>query len=158
MKRKASDTKSVQGTARKDRALMTAVVDLPTPPPPQKYLPKVAHKYYDGIMAHLVSTKQLRNVDSFMVSMAANWIYIYEKHAALVNKYSCSGAIQKFKNGTKNVSPEWSVMVKADEKIQQYSRKFGMDLRSRETLLAFQVKKSSKPDPMGALLGGKKAK
>lgn len=45
------------------------------------------------------------------------------------------GRLQEFANGTKNVSPEWSVKTKASDMILKYSKELGLSPAVRKALV-----------------------
>ena len=113
MNRKSEELKKIQGTTREDR-VMVPIAGQAKPPDPQPFLPKAAHKYYDAIMDHLITTKQVRKIDSLTVSVASQYFYMFEKASKSVNKHGMSGAFQVFENGTRQVSPEFTMLNKSD--------------------------------------------
>jgi P27 family predicted phage terminase small subunit len=108
-------------------------------PKPESYLDAKGKKYYSEICKHLDSVDYLSEIDSFGLSMMAQYLSMYHDAAVRVGE---DGAIQVYKNGTTNVSGAFSVMKECMSQFLKYSEKFGMSPKDRERMLKFKNMKT----------------
>jgi phage terminase small subunit len=115
---------------------------LPVPPSYWKLPPRVK-KIYKDIGNQLVSEKIIKSFDKYALIMLATaldeYICMSELIAAKEAEKPGSGLIQTFKNGTSNVSTEFTVRERAMKSVLQVSGKFGMTVRDR---ISMNMKKS----------------
>ena len=167
MKRKAQKTKTVQGTARKDRqkakpkpvrktTRKPKLLTLNDLPEPAAWLEDEAKKHYLEICRHLKKVDSLFEIDTHIVSMAANALYHYGKMATIINrpprKGRAGGVIQIYSNGTRQIAPEFTAMERFAKQYKEFSSSLGLDPKSRENLLAFTQEVEDEQDPISKLL------
>jgi len=103
-------------------------------PEPQGYLNKEGKVIYFKLCELLEKYDAIEEIDSFGLSMAAHYLYLFHEHAG-------KNPIQTFPNGTQQVSPSHTVMKDAREGFIKLSQKFGLSNKDRELMLKFKVKK-----------------
>ena len=103
-------------------------------PKPQGYLTKEGVQIYKEICRLLEGYEALEEADTFILSMAAHYLYLFNAHAG-------EDPIQTFPNGTKQVSPAHTIMKDAREGFIKLSAKIGLSNKDRELMLKFKVKK-----------------
>ena len=114
-------------------------------PEPQKYIKGNALKIYDEICSHLSNVDALEDVDSYIISMAAYYLDLFMTHAD-------AGLVQTFANGTRQVSPEHTLMKDAREGFIKLSAKIGLSNKDREAMLKFKGQ-SKEVDALDELQG-----
>jgi P27 family predicted phage terminase small subunit len=108
-------------------------------PKAQKYLNKEEAKIYDDICKHLEDHNALEDVDSYGLSMAAAWLWLFhEAH----DKISERGATQLSPKGYNQITGELTVMKTASTMFKDLSAKFGLSNKDRELMLKFKAKKA----------------
>jgi P27 family predicted phage terminase small subunit len=139
--------KKAKGTYRPDREIPEGEVSdfidgLPVPPSYWKLSPRVK-KIYREIGNQLVQEKMLKSFDKYALIMLATAVDEYITMSEIIQDKEAvkrgSGMIQTFKNGTSNVSTEFTVRERAFKTILQVSGKFGMTVRDR---LSMNLKKA----------------
>ena len=128
---KKTEEKILQGTNRSDRHQIGHKGDLlKLPSRPKITLPNdQAKKFYREVGKELIKMQILSKSDLYAFSMMCMWFGYYYKACHSVTQH---GMIQKYKSGARNISPEFTAMEKADQKLQQYFRFFGLTPFHRE--------------------------
>ena len=103
-------------------------------PKPQSYLTKEGKAIYSKLCELLNEYDAIEEIDSFGLSMAAHYLYLFQEHAG-------ENPIQTFANKTQQVSPSHTVMKDAREGFIKLSAKYGLSNKDRELMLKFKVKK-----------------
>lgn len=129
MSRKKSETeKKKQGTARADRVKAVKARIPKGWPAPDIDMNKTEQQAYAGLCRHLEEVGTLYEVDKHILTIAA--VNIGQGVLAM-QKLREMGPIQEFENGTRNVSPEYSIFEKCAAMHMRYSRLLGLDPDSR---------------------------
>ena len=102
---------------------------------PEPYIGKEAKYHFDRILEHLENADALMDIDSYIISMMAQYLKMYNDAAGAVEK---EGSWQVFKNGASNVSGAFSVMEKCMAQFLKFSEKLGMSEKDRERMLKFK--------------------
>lgn len=84
-------------------------------------------------------------VDTFKLSALANAFDMHSRAASILNK-SDNAFVQETKTGYSQVKAEFTVWQKSLDVINKFSPAFGIDIASREKILAFSQKKEELPD------------
>ena len=103
-------------------------------PEPQKYLTKEGKEIYFKMCELLEDHSALEDIDSFGLSMAAHYLYLF-------HKYADGELIQTFPNKTRQVSPEHTIMKDAREGFIKLCAQYGLSNKAREMMLKFKSKK-----------------
>lgn len=145
------EEKEKRGTVRtRDQVRLKQSV-LDEYPAPIKDLGPDETRIYNLLCGHLQKVKNLYTVDVAILTAAAiNIQMMMHSIEGLQNE----GAVQYFENGTRNVSPEFTVFIKSNELFLKHSRQLGLDPRSRQEILAFVENTAPDDDPISALLAG----
>jgi len=106
---------------------------------------------FHRICDHLKDKDILFDIDTFHIVSYAIAVDSRNKAVQMINKL---GLIQEFDNGTRNISPEFSIFKKANEEMRQLSKMLGADPRSRQDLVAFLEQGEPEHDPLDALMPG----
>lgn len=137
MARKKSTSERIkQGTIRPDRIpIKTKKVSIaskyPTPFEPLEHKEEVI---YRRLCDHLMDADALHDADTFILTAAAVNL---KQMGDIIPELRVNGAIQTFENGTRNVSPEYSVFEKCNSLFLRHSRQLGLDPFSRQNMLIF---------------------
>lgn len=146
MPRKKTETeKKKAGTARADRRKKAKVHVLQDWPQPDIEMNETEQMAYAGLCRHLEEAGTLFDVDRHLMTLAA--VNIAQGVIAM-NALRERGPIQEFDNGTRNVSPEYSIFEKCMAAHIRYSRLLGLDPRSRADLEYFLEKETKEVDPI----------
>jgi P27 family predicted phage terminase small subunit len=160
MKPKSQAEKALSGTIRLDRTETKRVKVVTTTqiPKPQPYLNANGRRIFKEICVHLLKHKALCKIDSFYVSTVAHSFDIYNRMAMLVESPDV-GLIQEFKNGTRNISPEFSIMRSEWERLEKGCKSLGLNLKSRDAILAFArgAAEERPADPIAEMFNRKNA-
>jgi len=126
---KATEKNSFETEIEKDY-----VDGLPVPPSYWK-LPARVKKIYKDIGNQLVKERMIKSFDKYALIMLATALDEYICMSEIIMQKEMekpgSGLIQTFKNGTSNVSTEFTVRERAMKSVLQVSGKFGMTVRDR---------------------------
>jgi len=107
-------------------------------PEPQGYLTDEGVQIYEQLCRLLKDYDAIEEIDSFGLSMAAHWLYLYHVSA----EYSAEhGAVQVYKTGAEGVSAHLTVMKTASSMFKDLSAKFGLSNKDRELMMKFKAKK-----------------
>jgi len=110
-------------------------------PEPQTYLTEEGKLIYYKICDLLDNHSALAEVDSFGLSMAAHWLWLFHKAADEVKENS---GIQITSNGYSQVTAEITIMDKASARFEKLSAKYGLSNKDRELMMKFKVEKTKK--------------
>lgn len=103
---------------------------------PEAYIDKESKLHFDRICVHLENADALNEIDSYGLSIMAQYLKMYHEAANAVNE---SGTWQVFANGASNVSGAFSVMEKCAAQFLKFSEKFGLSEKDREKMLKFNI-------------------
>lgn len=103
------------------------------------------------ICDHLKEKDILLDIDTFHIVSYAIAVDSRNKAVQMMNKL---GLIQEFDNGTRNISPEFSIFKKANEEMRQLSKMIGGDPKSRQDMVAFLDEGEPEHDPLDNLMPG----
>jgi len=117
-------------------------------PQPSSYLTKRGQELFVELKDHIMSTLNVYDADGILLSMAAHSLYIYERYAKEVEDI---GYIQTFEKGARNISPEFSVMERAQDRANKYFELLGIGLKARQALLSFRDRGGMEIDPVEEL-------
>jgi len=132
--KKSINRKKLEGTFRGDRSREAPVISISGIPQPQDYLTKEGKDIYQMLCRWVKNNDALAEIDSLVVSAAAQSFYTYAIAALEVNKKK---PFQTFKTGASAVSGAYSVLKSELSNIIKFSRLFGRDNASRERLMSF---------------------
>ena len=154
MRKKSEKDKKVEGTKRRDRSKKATVVSISKIPTPPTYLSVRGKKIFKEIFNHVKNNGAL-SIDTFMVASASFCLSEIEKYRKYLMQEPYR-AIQKYKTGAKNISAELVALQRYEAQFFKYSEYLGLDIRSREKLMSFEVKEDEGADPIMRLLNGTK--
>lgn len=133
-RRKSIAEKKKRNTLEKGKIQKIRNTGISHYPEPLQELDESERIIYNRLCDHLIGTNSLYDADAFVLTMTAvNLDQIRQIIPELRKKKS----IQEFKNGTRNVSPEYSIFEKCNALFLRHSKVLGLDLRSRQELLMF---------------------
>jgi len=154
-RRKTETEKKKQGTRNATRERTRKAprrVSLTGLPAPLEDLNNDERKIYARLCNHLLGADALHDVDAYLITAAA--VNLNQMRIAIAQLRE-QGPIQEFDNGTRNVSPEYSIFEKCNNMLRQHSRLLGLDPRSRQDLLIFlESGEGQDDDPAGEGIGG----
>ena len=107
---------------------------------PESYLSDKGKKHFERIKQHVLDADSLMDIDSYGLSMMANYLEMYHDAAQAVHD---TGSWQVFANGASNVSGAFSVMEKCMGQFLKFSEKFGLSPKDREKMLKFNNPRDS---------------
>ena len=110
-----------------------------TAPEPHDYLTEEGVVIFEEMGKFLDGFNAVEDIDGYILSMAAHYLYLFNKHAK-------EDPVQTFTNGTRQVSPSFSIMKDAREGFLKLSSKIGMSNKDRELMMKFKVHKEEKDD------------
>ena len=145
MSRKKSTTEKLkEGTIRADRIPARAKKSsLKGYPKPFQELSGTEEVIYKRLCDHLRDADGLFDADTFLLTAAAvNLGQMRE----IIPELRRMGPVQEFENGTRNVSPEYSIFDKCNSLFLRHSKVLGLDPRSRQDMLIFLEQGESEPD------------
>lgn len=135
MRQKKTSEKIKEGTIRADRLAFktkkTGVSNYPEPFEPLEYKEQII---YERLCDHLINADALHDADTFVLTAAAINL---NQMAAIIPELRQNGAVQVFENGTRNVSPEYSIFDKCNGLFLRHSKHLGLDPFSRQNMLIF---------------------
>lgn len=97
-------------------------------PTPEKYLTTRGKRYYRQICEFLIESGTFEEIDKLYVSIAADSFDRYFTYVEELRKYS---PIQVFPNGTKNHSPEYTILKKEYETLKDACNQLGLHTKAR---------------------------
>ena len=107
-------------------------------PEPQGYLTEEGVQIYNEMCSLLMSYNALEEIDSFGLSQAAMWCWLFQESAETVKE---KGPVQVYKTDAEGVSAHFTVMKTASTMFKDLSAKFGLSNKDRELMLKFKAKK-----------------
>ncbi len=107
-------------------------------PEPQGYLNKEGVAIYNQMCKLLNDYNAIEEIDSFGLSMAAHWLWLFHDNANAVKK---NGGRQITSNGYSQVTAEITIMDKASARFEKLSAKYGLSVKDRELMMKFKAKK-----------------
>jgi len=110
-------------------------------PKPQEYLNEEGREIYENMCRLLDSVGALEEIDSYGLSMAAHWLWIFHYNANAVKK---TGGIQITSTGYSQCTAEITNMDKASGRFEKLSAKYGLSNKDRELMLKFRGSKKDK--------------
>jgi len=114
-----------------------------TAPEPQGYLNKYGVIIYNELCRLLIEYNALEAIDSYGLSMAAHWLWLFHDSGEVVKK---KGGVQVYKTGAEGVSAHLTVMKTASAMFKDLSAKYGLSNKDRELMMKFKVHKEEKDD------------
>jgi P27 family predicted phage terminase small subunit len=112
-------------------------------PIPPKWLPTRAKKIFKQICGFLIQNDAVCVIDALYVSMAAACMdrYIDAEISVALN-----GTTQSYESGATAVSAEYTVMNNERKMFDQYARRLGLNIASREKLVTMQSENVQEDD------------
>lgn len=118
-------------------------------------LSKTQRKYYNQLLK-LIGEDSLSEKDVYELENAAMCLQMIEEAEKGIKKH---GTIQTFKNGTRQLSPEYTQWEKAATMWEKYVRQFGLSPKARADIGLEGAKKEKPKDPLSGLrVSSKKGK
>jgi P27 family predicted phage terminase small subunit len=154
MSRKKSTTEKIKiGTVREDRLPVRSVKSsFDGYPDPLEDLEEKEMEIFRRLCDHLRSVQSLFDADTFLLTAAAMNL---AQMALILPQLREKGLIQEFENGTRNVSPEYSIFQKANDLFLKHSKHLGLDPRSRQDMLVFlEQGEGDDDDPLAGEMPG----
>lgn len=102
------------------------------PPEYLDHLPEARQIFY-ALAHHCHAASPLYPIDSFVVGQAAYWLALF---AQTVHE-GRNSLIQTFDSGAQQISPQFQIIDKCDQKIQKYFDLLGVGMKSREAISVF---------------------
>ena len=107
-------------------------------PEPQGYLTKEGELIYNEMCRLLSDYDALEEIDSFGLSQAAHWLWLFSSAAEKVKE---NGGIQVYKTDAEGVSAALTVMKTASAMFKDLSAKYGLSVKDRELIIKFKAKR-----------------
>lgn len=107
-------------------------------PEPQGYLGDEAKQIYYEMCSMLEDVDALEEVDSYGLSMAAHWLYLYQVAADNTTK---DGGTQMTKTGYSQITAHLTVMKTASAAFKDLAAKYGLSVKDRELIHKFKTKR-----------------
>ena len=147
--KKSITEKLLAGTLEKSR--ISGIVGKPDAEiRPQGFIKAEQMPYFNAIAQHVRDNEALQGVDSYVISMAAQWLYIFHEAAEQMAE---TGIIQVYeKTGAMAKHPTVQVMSEASAQLKVWFAELGMTPKSREALTSFQARPDLENDPFAELL------
>ena len=142
-RRKTTELKVAQGTARKDRIKQQKTSVLSYVPEPSFKLNKRAEVIFDKTCQALIDEEVLTSLDVDAATQYAFWfdmfISLQEKNYAMINEYA---------NGTNAIAGAATALMKCDDKVQKYSNLLGLSIKARDLMASFEKIESDSERPI----------
>lgn len=148
-RKKSNDEKKQQGTLKKSRSKRIKAHIAENWPKPDIDLSDEEQVIYASLCRHLEAAESLFDADAHLLTQVAVNISM---GVTAMKKLRDAGPIQYFDNGTRNVSPEWSIFEKACNLFRQHSKMLGLDPRSRLDMEYFLNATEEEVDPAAKFL------
>ncbi len=133
--KKSNAEKAKQGTLQKVRQKEMRPSGLDSGYPiPSAELSGLGLEIYNRICKHLDDVDALYDADTFIITQTAVNL---AQMRTIIKDMNEQGLIQYFDNGTRNVSPEFSIFEKCSNLFRQHSRMLGLDPYSRLSMEYF---------------------
>lgn len=109
-------------------------------------------KMFDKLVLFLSEQSHLQNVDAYMLTMCVKTWTMVQK--ALIDlQADGKGPVQKFPNGTRQISPEQVVYEHNEKAFHKYVDHLGLSPRARKTLIAQIAAETPNDDPFSQMPG-----
>lgn len=92
-----------------------------------------ADKIFYALAHHCNSATPLYQVDVHVIAQAAYWLGMFAQASQDAN----GRMIQTFDSGAQQISPQFQILEKCDQKVQKYFSLLGVGMKSREAISAF---------------------
>ena len=142
-RRKTTELKVAQGTARKDRIKQQKTSVLSYVPEASFKLNKRAEVIFDKTCQALIDEEVLTSLDVDAATQYAFWfdmfISLQEKNYAMINEYA---------NGTNAIAGAATALMKCDDKVQKYSNLLGLSIKARDLMASFEKIESDSESPI----------
>ena len=107
---------------------------------------------FDKLVLFLSDQNHLQSVDVFMLTMCVKtWTMV--ENALTELQAEDKGPVQKFQNGTRQISPEQIVFEHAEKAFHKYVDHLGLSPRARKTLIAQIAADTPNDDPFAQMPG-----
>lgn len=93
---------------------------------------------YDQMVKLLSDYEALEEIDSYGLSMAAHWLWLFNEAGERVKE---NAGVQVYQTGAEGVSASLTVMKTASAMFKDLSGKFGLSNKDRELMLKFKARK-----------------
>ena len=102
---------------------------------PPDYLSELpgANTIFYGLAHHCHGVSPLYPVDVHIIGQAAYWLALFAKTVLETR----GNLIQTFESGAQQISPQFQIVEKCDQKVQKYFVLLGVGMKSREAIDAF---------------------
>lgn len=152
-RKKSTSEKLKEGTLRTDRIVVRSKKSSVTGyPDPFKKLLSGELVIYKRLCDHLRSADALHDADTFILTAAAINL---NQMSEIIPELRQNGAVQIFENGTRNVSPEYSIFDKCNSLFLRHSKQLGLDPHSRQNMLIFlEQGEVDEDDPLAGEIPG----
>ena len=134
MRRKSDEVKELQGTSRTDRKYDTLSGLTEIPRCPIK-LQSRGKKLYKIICEHLIEVDGMLAPDTILVAMFCKTAELWFESCDRLN--SLDDCVQYFKNGTSNVSAEFTAFQKLQKDLRDLASQLAIGINSRKTIPQF---------------------
>lgn len=142
-RRKTTELKVAQGTARKDRMKQQRTSLLSSVPTASFKLNKRAAAIFRKTCQALIDEEVLTSLDVDAATQYAFWfdmfIALQEKNYAMINEYS---------NGTNAIAGAATALMKCDDKVQKYSNLLGLSIKARDLMASFEKIEADTESPI----------
>jgi P27 family predicted phage terminase small subunit len=147
--RKAIAEKALAGTLER-RMIPGTIGSADTEIQPADFIGEEQLPYFNEIVRHVKENEALLTIDSYAISMCAQYLYIFTKSAMEIRR---SGFIQVYeKTGAMAKHPYLQALTEASKELKVWFTELGMTPKSREALASFQVKHHGEDDIFEKLL------
>lgn len=92
-----------------------------------------AKDIFYALAHHCHAVSPLYPVDSYLVGQAAYWLALFAQSV----RDGSGIMIQTFDSGAQQISPQFQIIEKCDQKVQKYFDLLGVGIKSREAIDAF---------------------
>lgn len=149
-KRKSESEKSLKGTTEKSRVRVPRMQLLEGYPDPVTNLNAKEREVYERLCNHLHENGALMDADAMICTMFAQSMVKYIDAA-----YKCrgKGTIQTYKNGTRQISPEYTVFKEERANLLKMGVALGLSPRARLDMEYFHEKRDNEADPFEKIMG-----
>ena len=105
------------------------------------YLADRAQGIYIEIYEFIEGWEAIASVDHFAIAMMADCLYWFQEACI---EMQVEGPVQKFKNGTSNITAWHTVKKTSHDQFLKLSTKLGLSPKDREAILKFKGQKKEK--------------
>lgn len=122
-------------------------------PPPFMPLNRSQRKYYDRIWSFVSENIGLEDVDNFVITLAAQHLNMAAEALKRIDKDANGKPLQTFENGTRQVSPDYTIYKSMSDQAMKMLEKSGVLPKARKDLGLLDEEAPQKEDTVAALLG-----